>query len=534
MNARKWEPLFISFIAISMFIISILPMGLKALAPKAGQTYIPIHNSLSDYPYYTSIIKQGIDGQLLVVDRMTSEPQAGGVVHIFYLALGWIGRVFGMTDANMVYHLARFIFAAVWMIVMYRFIRWFITTPRARIIAFFFAVCSAGFPVFDEWRGVRFLVWPMGWWTEFDPMKRAVFLPHYLVGHILMALALIWWMEFQKNGNIKKMILASITSLLAAIIHPPSYMYIVLLIPLWFILTRSWKRLPFMCIGIGIGVFPILLYTFQYKIFPWTLAQAYENQSYYIPFLDHVLSLGPVLPLAIVGFISKRTKKETWILVLWAAFAFFLPHIVWYLLGTPFLPWIHISNVRFLQTAVWLPLAVGAAWALEIIGARAGKIALTLTFIFIAALTFVGYPNSFIADRQKVYGAVEFMYPEISYIDAIKSLRTFTKEGNVILSLPMAGQIIPSYTNRTIYVGNEEYYTKDVSSKMDAAWAFYSGISPCTAFKFATDNRISTVFYSFDEITAGNAVYSYPFLTKAAQFGKTVVFTVNNTFAGCQ
>jgi hypothetical protein len=116
----------------------------------------------------------------------------------------------------------------------------------------------------------------------------------------------------------------------------------------------------------------------------------------------------------------------------------------------------------------------------------------------------------------------------------MKFTRTITKPNEVVLALPLAGQIIPSYTDRTVYVGNMEFYTQNLSHKMDQTWAFYNGIPVCDAFRFLKGNNITAVFDGFDEKNTGNAVLRYPFLTLAKTFGVTDVFSVDKTFSGCR
>jgi hypothetical protein len=533
MKAWKWESVSIVCIALGMVVLNLLPSTLFKMRLTPDREYIPVHNSLSDYPYYTSIIAQGIDGQTTVVDRFTNEPHTGGYIHVLYLAIGWVGRLIGVSDAHGLYHGARILFSFLWILAIYKFIKQFLHTSVGRISAFFFAVCGAGFPVVGQWQGTQYLMWPLNWWTEFNPILRAVFLPHYLLGHSLLVFGLLAFVAYIKKGSTKQLVAGSLYGVAVSIIHPPSYLMLGLLVSLYGILSRHFRRTLFSVAGICLGILPILYYRTLYSAFPWTLASSYERASFAVPIESYILGLGPVLILGIIGYILRYRKKETWLLFAWFLVPSLLVQIIWYLWGTPMSAWVSISNIRFLQVAVFLPLAVGAGTAVEHIVLHTPRIVGVFVCVFLCVLTFLGYPMSIQTETGRVFGGYEFQFPKSGYIDALKFTRVITNVNDTVLALPLAGQIIPSYANRTIYVGNMEFYTQDLSHKMDSAWAFYVGIPVCKAYSFTKENRITTVFYGYDEKTAGDAVTRYPFLKKAGTFGETEVYSVDAKYEGC-
>jgi hypothetical protein len=533
MKELKWEQSVIVCIAIGMIVLNILPSILFKIRLTPDREYIPVHNSLSDYPYYTSIIAQGIDGQTAVVDRFTNEPHTGAYIHVLYLAIGWVGKLTGFSDAHGLYHGARILFGILWMCAIYVFIRRFVHTPIGRIAAFFFAVCGAGFPIFQFGNGTWFMYWPLDWWTEFNPMLRAVFLPHYLLGHSLFIFGLLSFMTYIKKGTYREFILGSFFAVTASIIHPPSYLMLGMLVFFYGIFSRRFKRTLLAVVGVCTGIFPLLYYRSLYTTFPWTLASSYERGSFDIPIMSYILGLGPVLFFGIAGFVLTFRKKETWIFFLWVLVPSILVQLLWYVWVTPLSRYVSISNIRFLQVAIWIPLAIGTGYSIEYIIKRFPFFVGMIVCICLAILTFSGYPKSIQTESGRVFGGYEFQFPKRGYIDALKFTRLITNVNDVVLALPLAGQIIPSYANRTVYVGNMEFYTQSLSHKMDNAWAFYVGIPLCEAHMFVTKNRIMTVFYGYDEQKAGDAVLKYPFLKLAGTFGETKVFAVDANYSGC-
>lgn len=76
------------FIAIALNIF--VWVGKWAQTP-VGHTFIPTHNSLSDYAFYVSVIRQGMDGEYSVFDRFAVEQHSGSAIHFLYLLIGWVG-----------------------------------------------------------------------------------------------------------------------------------------------------------------------------------------------------------------------------------------------------------------------------------------------------------------------------------------------------------------------------------------------------------------------------------------------------------
>jgi hypothetical protein len=305
-------------------------------------------------------------------------------------------------------------------------------------------------------------------------------------------------------------------------------------VPLSFALTGKWKQTFHATLGVAVGFLPLLLYTMEYTIFPWTLAEWFEKQSYYIPLLEHLLAIGPALPLGLIGFVMCRKKKFVSMLWIWVCISIIIPQIVRALSVSQFSRFVVISNVRFLQMAVWVPLAVGVGWVFEFLVAHLHRAFVFVIVILLLGVTLYGYPTALKVERMRVFGAYEFQFPTYGFLDAIAFVRTVTHPDDVVLALPLAGQIIPSYTDRTVFVGNERFYTNNLGKKMDAAWLFYKGMPVCAAYNLLVQNRIHTVFDGFNEQNTGNAILSYPFLRQAGDFGGTKVFVVSEKPAECR
>src|SRR3989344_5772809 len=74
-----------------------------------------VHNFPTDYNFYLSRIKQGLDGRWTVVEKYTSEPHNGSFIHEMYLLMGHVGKVVRVPTHRTgdIYHVARGVLAVV-------------------------------------------------------------------------------------------------------------------------------------------------------------------------------------------------------------------------------------------------------------------------------------------------------------------------------------------------------------------------------------------------------------------------------------
>ena len=72
-----------------------------------------IHNFPTDYNFYLSRIREGLEGRWTSVERYTSEPHVGSLVHEMYVLMGRVGRWVRVPwhRAGDIYHVARIVLA---------------------------------------------------------------------------------------------------------------------------------------------------------------------------------------------------------------------------------------------------------------------------------------------------------------------------------------------------------------------------------------------------------------------------------------
>jgi len=102
---------------------SLLPTGYEIWHRdriQSNRTFELVHNFPTDYNFYLSRIRQGIEGRTSVIEEYTSEPHEGSFIHVFYLVLGLIGRWVRVPwdRAGDVYHMARVVFGGFLLVVI--------------------------------------------------------------------------------------------------------------------------------------------------------------------------------------------------------------------------------------------------------------------------------------------------------------------------------------------------------------------------------------------------------------------------------
>ena len=226
--------------------------------------------------------------------------------------------------------------------------------------------------------------------------------------------------------------------------------------------------------------------------------------------------------------ITRYKRQETWILFLWIVTSIIMIPLSKIMPFSPvaFIRDHPISNIRFLQVALWVPLGILAAFGLQAIWKRWGKLAGPIVLVLFAVLTFAGYPGAMKSQINQVYFSSEYTYPKVGYIKGIGALASVTRPDQATLSLSLGGVTTPMYINRTAYVG-QVVYTPDRETKLKRSWEFFHGdMAACDAYKFLKNNSIGAVLYSFDEHNAGDSVKFYPFLQPWNTYGETTVYTV--------
>ena len=152
----KTELFFFLFISILLLGISISTQIKRQLDTPDGRVFSGLEFYSDDYSIYISNIFQGQRGRWTLLDKHTSEPHAGTIIHDEYLLWGKYASLF-QVDPITSYHLARYTFGFILLGMVYLFLKEIFSNSSSvdhkpssaslRKLAFFLITFATGFVI---------------------------------------------------------------------------------------------------------------------------------------------------------------------------------------------------------------------------------------------------------------------------------------------------------------------------------------------------------------------------------------------------
>lgn len=508
-----------------------------------------VHNFPTDYNFYLSRIREGLEGRWTVVERYTAEPHDGSFIHAFYLLLGRVGawvRV-PVWRAGDVYHIARLVLSGTLLVIIVALCRQAFgkKTFPWQIAAFLAAVTASSWPkltavvggsivpaTFDNIAAWRFGGY-MAWWSVMDSLQRMSFIPHLVAGQAMMGVLI---MAVTRKAWLKKTSLLLLTGILAfglGMIFPPGLLFIYAVMGWYFVLAGEDRKSLLVPYGaIVLMSVPSLLYlALMTSIYPWKrLAEVDIIRPLPFDYLEYVRALGPVFPLGIMGLIAALLMWQTAL----------LPLIAWVLAwGTLLLVFNYIpqqSPLRFSEMIPHVPLGILTVFLFSIPKGIGKKLSVIVLAVLIGTGLFHMY-SSLLWQKDFVDHKIRatlplvptgsyVMYPLKDFVSAIRYLAEVTGGKGVILSETTAGNYIPVISGNTVYLGHDN--TVAFEGKKEKVKEFFSGrMTDVTAREWLRMTSASYVFYGPQERedNAGKSL-SYPFLSEVYKNSMVTVYRV--------
>ncbi len=511
------------------------------------RTFVLEHNYLFDYNFYLSRIHEGQEGKWTVVEKYYNQPHQGSLFQVFYLLLGKLGGLGGLTP-QVVYHLARLVMGLMLLILIGRYIGRFFR-GKWQIVTFLFIVTAGSWPILVKAGDFYRFATYMGWWSVIDSLQRITIMPHILFGQIFLLL-FIWRFSDKlprpalsacpesnrrEVEGLLRWIAWGILGFIVGIVFPPTLVvvYTVFLVlsvlevlsnklPKSLRSLKEWlkekglPRIVFILLS-----FPSLIYLqLMFKVLPWSALVLFDVQHRIpLPYKEYFLALGPMLPLGILGGLIALYKREK----------IFLPVISWiigvFLLFAIFEKVPTQSPLRFTEAAIQIPLGILAVYLLSHLSnlgyLRKAVWGLIFTIVvvgFSVMVSMVGWLTDQAYSKGKgtwlVPIGAQLVYPLKDFMGGIYYLRDNTKVEEVVLSYITAGNYIPAYAGNFVYIGHAN--TPDEDGKEKIAARFFSGkMGQEEAKEFLKKERISYVFVGPQEKGIGGVkdlVPVYPFI----------------------
>lgn len=536
-------------LVITFFILfSLVPTGYELLRKndvRPERQFELVHNYYTDYNFYLSRIRQGIEGKPLVHEKYTSEPHSGSLFQVVYLAMGWVGDFLTVPwdRPGDIYHVARIVSAFTLLILIAQFSKETLgklTSAWWTLLGFLLAVTASTWPKlvleFDGWRFGGY----MPWFSVMDSLQRITFIPHILIGQGLMLFLIMAVSSSKTLARPGNWIFLGFLALALGIIYPPGLIVVSVTCGyLWLFDRIFWPR-----VVIGVMSIPAIVYTLlMVTLYPWKRLVEFDILNpLAFNLWEYILAVGPVLPLGLIGLAIALVNKET---RLKSATAWILAFITLFI-GFHFIPQQH--PLRYAETLPHVPLAIFTAYVfVQLAGVRVyiGKKRTYLGYIssvipIIVILTGVGimysswlWQRDFInhkirASLPLVPSGSYVMYPLKDFIAGMIYLGATTPRSSVILSMQTTGNYIPVYSGNTVYFGHAN--TVKYEEKKVAVESFFAGtMDPAAALEWFHGAGISYVYFGPQESEVAHIRVLdsvYPFLQPVYTNPHIVIYRV--------
>jgi hypothetical protein len=546
-----------------------------------------VHNFYTDFNFYLSRIRQGLEGNLTVKEKYTSEPHQGSFIHVMYLALGWIGREVRVPWHRTadIYHVARFVLAMTLLLVIAVLTRKSFVKFSFQVTGFFLAVTASTYPIAVRMADGSYRYGGhMPWWSVMDSLQRITFIPHLLAGQALLAFLIYALANRETMRKPVNIVFLGILGFVLGIIFPPGLVFVVatagMIVFLEFLydFKNVFSKKPAVwlvnyaaprAVTMVIGAPSLVYLSLMTSFFPWKqLALADIIRPLPFKYPEYLLAMGIVLPLGVLGMIVAFLKKDrnmimpsAWVIA-WAALLVIFNMIP------------QQSPLRFSEMIVHVPLGILAAyffWRLSLtkwyrlkfrvkqaetawtefdhkniywfLKMKTGKILPSLAIFVLPGVWIISnllhmhssywWQRDFVDHKLRasfplVPTGSYVMYPLKDFVAAIRWIQDHTSRDTVILADTTAGNYIPVISGNTVYIGHDN--TVNADEKKMFARAFFAGTMPVAdAREWLAEENLHWVFWGPQEWEHGggrDVTLQYPFLKEEFKNQWTRVFRV--------
>jgi hypothetical protein len=363
--------------AVILLVVS-LPYVYGALISTPEDQFGGLVIGVEDGNSYLAKMRLGAMGSWQFYLFYTSEPHQGAYLYLFYLLLGKIARLSGLSFV-LTYHLARIASGFFFLISVYRFAAFFTNLRPVRQLAFWLVGIGGGLGWLVALLGLmNGLGMPLDFYSpEAFSFHALLALPHLLLAEGLLLWAILLVLISWESQKLRYALLAGL-ALLAMTVVIAFYIVIAAVVVGIGWLLRWWQMRrraspPWMEAGLAILAFaisaPVLLYnTYVFTTNPAFKVWAAQNRILSPAPIQYLLAFGLPLLLAIVGVWTDwrlGLERDTWSRrrTLLTGWCLIVPLLVY----SPF------NLQRRLTLGVQVPLSVLAALGLwRLLGGRDG------------------------------------------------------------------------------------------------------------------------------------------------------------------
>lgn len=538
-------------VAVVLATMMILPYLLGHWLAPNDWTYTGLLVNVEDGTYL-SAIEQGRLGSWTYRNFFTTEAHEPIFIEGFYLALGHLARLLGVTAVT-IWHVGLWLVDLTLFILIYPFIAQFITEPAQRWTAYALAVLGSGF---DWWQFP--LAWERANTLEAVPFDiyvpeahifySALSFPHFIAGIILIMLV-FWWtmlvLAWPLNRRLRwtLVVAAGLANTLLGVVYPflifllAGVLGLHFLYLIWRARAMLWPELLRLAVIFLIPM-PLFLYYF-WAITTIDVFKLWNDQA--VTLAPHPLHLIlAYLPYLILAAFSLKNwtkwpaERQTAVALLWswlAAVAVLLylplnpqrrfveglqlPLVILAAVGFYEVVWPWLAQTQLLRSLVQRP-------RYSLVGLR--RLTVILLTLLISSLNLYIYTGT--AVTLGVIQNYPLFRPQ-SELSAMDWLRANAAPDEVVLSSYWSGSYIPYRSQKTVFVGHL-FETIDFADKRAQAERFFAGdTADSQRIQLLEEYRVAYVFYGRSERELGDLnPAERPYLELAYENGETAVYRV--------
>lgn len=509
---RRW----ILLVVLAVAVASCLPYLIAWAAAPAGTRFTGLILNPQDGHSYLAKMRQGYAGSWHFRLPYTPETHTGGVIYVFYLLLGHLARVSGLS-LIVVFHVARLLGGVTMLLVLYGLARRFSSAsiPRAgeaisiseasargeRRTMFWLATFGAG------------LGWLMGglgvttadlWVPEAFPWYALLVNAHFPLAIGLMATIVVCALELggRNRGAGAQWGCGLLVSAVAlGLVQPFGLVTVFSGLAVWLV-ARAVRRqaIPHRAwgwtIAAGMAALPYPIYMLvAIRSDPILAAWSAQNVTTSPPWWDWMLSYGLVLLLAIPGAVVavRRGADADWLVLGWAGAT---------LVGL-YLP-LPLQRRLSLGFGVPLGLLAGLGWW------RMLRPHVTMRWrgpLQIAAVAFIGLTPAFLVlgTLMSAMAAEPWYYLSNGEWSALQWLRESGRPDAVVLCAPQTGVFVPAWAGQRVVYGHA-FETVRADERLDQVQAYWAGtMDSADVTDFLHTNAVGYVLVGPREKAIGGA-----------------------------
>jgi len=482
----------------------------------------------ADYHSHLAKMWQGYRGWWRYRLLFTPEEHEGAYLQTFYVALGHLARVSGLS-LPFTYQVARVVFAFLMLLTVYRFIAHFVSPVRTRRVAFLLAVAASGLGWITEAvaptppSGVS----PMDFWLLSGYTYLAVLtFPHFCAAVALLLAIFLLLLRRPDGPSLGEGALAVAASLALGLIHPYALLLADLLPVLYWGLEAlrsrrmAWRGLATV-VAMGMAQVPIAAYDlWVLRAEPVFAGWRVQNVTLSPPVWVYLLGYGVLLVLGAVG-VAVQARWGRWGLtfpLLWVGLVAVAAYLPWNL------------QRRFLEgVQVPLGLLAGVGLAGGLLRREEGRLARWRWLAQAAVVTLAAMSNIYLTTALTVAaaGRSPLLFWPADLLAGVDWLGESTSWDETVLAAPGTGSLIPARIGHRVVVGHG-METVDYGGKREAVARFFDAAASDDE-RLALLRRwgVAYVFHGPEERALGGFdPAGAPWLVPVFQRGEVAVYRV--------